>query len=133
MNRPPPTRGFVLLEAMIAVAIFALGVITLGRCVSNCLVAEQFKVEDARARRVLQNRMAEIESGIVTLKKPLSEDLKEPFVGMKLEQTAREVKKKNEKKEDLTGLQEVTLRVSWKSGRDPQSRELIFYVLPREP
>ncbi len=136
MKRPlSPTRrhGFVLLEAMIAVAIFALGVITLGRCVSQCLVAEQFKREDERARRVLQNRMAEIEAGVLPLKEPIIEDLKEPFAGMKLEQKAREVKKYNEGKEELTGLLAVTVRVTWRNSGEPQSRELIFYVRPRDP
>jgi hypothetical protein len=130
-HSPARRHGFVLLEAMLAVAIFALGVITLGRCVSFCLAAEQFKVEDERARRVLQNRMAEVEAGVIPLDKSLTEDLKEPFAGMKLEQKARELKKINEKKEELTGLLVVTLRVSWRSGGDEQSKEMIFYVQPR--
>ena len=117
---------------MLAVAIFALGVITLGRCVSNCLAAEQYKVEDVRARRALENRVAEIESGAVSIKDSLVENLKDLFVGLKLEQSTREAKKFNEKKEELIGLTIVTLRVSWLSGRDPQSRELIFYVQARE-
>ena len=32
--------GFMLLEALLAVTIFAIGVLTLGRCVSGCLSAE---------------------------------------------------------------------------------------------
>ncbi len=136
MIRPPRSarrHSFVLLEAMLAVAIFALGVITLGRCVSFCLAAEQFKVEDQRARRVLQNRMAEVEAGVIPLDKAITEDLKEPFAGMKLEQTTRALKKINERKEELTGLLAVNLRVSWKSGGEEQSKELIFYVQPRVP
>jgi type II secretory pathway component PulJ len=136
MNRRPSSarrNAFVLLEAMLAVAIFAIGVITLGRCVSQCLAAEQFKLEDERARRVLQNRMAEIEAEVVPLDDTITEDLKEPFAGMKLEQTAREVKKINERKEEITGLLAVNLRVSWKSGGNEQTKELIFYVRPRTP
>ena len=49
-------RGVMLLEAMLAVAIFAIGVITLGRCVSNCIAAERLVQEDALARRALENR-----------------------------------------------------------------------------
>jgi hypothetical protein len=132
--RSPARRsGFVLLEAMLAVAIFALGVLGLGRCVSQCLVADRFKWEDEQARRVLQNRMAEIESGLVPLQSPIVENLTGPFGGWKLEQTARAVNKKNEYGEDLTGLLAVTLRVAWDSGHDPQSRELIFYAQPRNP
>jgi hypothetical protein len=136
MNRARPQprrRGFVLLEALLATAIFALGILTLGRCVSHCLAAERFKAEDVRARRALENRAAEIEAGAVLLTKPLTEDLKEPFAGLKLEQTTVAVKKVNEKKEELSGLLTVTLRVSWRSDDGPQSRELIFYALPRNP
>src|SRR4051794_7257889 len=56
-------RGYVLLEAVLAVAIFALGMLALGHCISQGLMAERVKTEDARARRVLQNRFAEIEAG----------------------------------------------------------------------
>lgn len=134
MNKPPMIegrRGFVLLEAMLAVAIFAIGVISLGRCVGNCLAAERFKVEEERAGRVLQNRMAEIEAGAVGLDGPGAETLKGAFAGLKLEQSAQAVTKQNENEEDLSGLQLVNLRVSWVSGGDVQSRELVFYVLPR--
>ena len=36
------SRGFLLLESMLAVAIFAIGILALGRCVENCLKAERF-------------------------------------------------------------------------------------------
>jgi hypothetical protein len=114
---------------MLAVAIFALGVLSLGRCVSHCLVAEQFKMEDARARRVLQNRMVEIEGGVVSSQEPIIEKI----AGMRLEQRARPLEKRNELDEELVGLQAVTLRVTWDSGKTPHSRELIFYVQPRDP
>lgn len=125
-------RGFVLLEAMLAVAIFALGMLALGRCVSAGLAAEQFKAEDARARRALENRLAEIEAGAVPIDKTLTEDLKEPFVGFKLTQTSSELKKQNEKKEPLTGLYAVNIEVSWSSGRDKSSKSLTVYVQKRD-
>ena len=124
--------AFVLMEAMLAVAIFAIGVLTLGRCVSNCLAAEQFKVEDARARRALENRVAEIEAGAVPLNKSLTEKLTGEFAGLELQQAARPLKMKNEKGEDLTGLLAVTLQVTWRVSGEARSRELIFYVPSRE-
>ena len=130
MNR---RAAFVLLEAMMAVAIFAIGVITLGRCVSNCIAAERFKVEDARARRVLENRMAEIEAESVAVGFATEEKLKVPFEGMTLKQRRVELKKKNEKKVERTGLYAVTLLVTWLSEREPQSKQLTFYVHPRKP
>ena len=74
-------RGFMLLEALLAVTIFALGVLTLGRCVSACLSAERLKAEDALARRALENRWAEIESGAVQMTNESTEELKAPFEG----------------------------------------------------
>ena len=131
-------RGVMLLEAMLAVAIFAIGVITLGRCVSNCIAAERLVQEDALARRALENRWAEIESGAVVLgaqgggSTSSTDELKGPFAGMKLKTVSVPVEKKNEKEEKIAGISAVTLTVAWESGGEEQSKELIFYVYPRQ-
>ena len=121
-------RGFVLLEAMLAVAIFALGMLALGRCVTNCLKAERFKVEDALARRALENRIAEIESGAFPLPEKTVDKLPAPFAGLTLVQTREPLRKENEHGLELVGLFSVTLQVSWQSGGETQSRQLVFYV-----
>ncbi len=131
-------RGVMLLEAMLAVAIFAIGVIALGRSVSNCVAAQRLKEEDILARRALENRWAEIESGAVPLgaagggPTTASEELKDPFAGMKLKTVSVPVKKKNEKEEKIEGISAVTLTVLWESGGEEQSKQLIFYVYPRQ-
>ena len=96
MKRPVFQRGVVLLEAMIAVAIFSIGVLALGRCVEQCITAEMVKVEDERARRFLASRMAEIEQGSVIVQDKATEDLKGEFEGMSLRTTRVPSKKKNE-------------------------------------
>ena len=136
-GRTPRTRrgkahGFMLLEALLAVTIFALGVLTLGRCVSGCVSAERLKEEDALARRALENRWAEIESGAVPLTNESTEDLKAPFEGMKLKMTRVAVTKTNEKDEKIEGIFAVTLGVTWESDHEEQTKELIFYVYPRQ-
>ena len=125
-------RGFMLLEALLAVTIFALGVLTLGRCVSACLSAERLKEEDALARRALENRWAEIESGAVQMTNESTEELKPPFEGMKLKTTRVAVVKTNEKDEKIEGIFAVTLGVTWESDREEQTKELMFYVYPRQ-
>lgn len=125
-------RGFLLLEAMLAVAIFAIGVIALGQCVNNCMVATRVKRDDQRARLALGNRMAEIEANAVVLSDSSVEDLKGSFEGMRMKQTRKLLKLKNEKDQDLTGLYEVTLEVSWKADGQDLTRELMFYVYPRQ-
>lgn len=130
-------RGVMLLEALLAVTIFAIGVLTLGRCVSNVIAAQLVKEEDALARRALENRWAEVESGAVPLNAAgtptsSSEELKGPFAGMKMKMVTVPVQKKNEKEEKIEGISAVTLSVVWESGGQEQSKELIFYVYPRK-
>ena len=124
-----PQKGFVLLEALLAVAIFAIAVIALGRCVSNCLAAERLRFEDARSRQVLENRLAEIQLGAAPLAKESTEILKSPYAGWKLKQTAVPLVRKNELDQPLTGLQAVTLQVTWTSDGESHSRELTFYAV----
>jgi Tfp pilus assembly protein PilV len=125
-------RAFVLLEAMLAVAIFALGVLALGKCVTNCLDAERFKSEAALVRRALENRFAELESGAQPLRNG-QELLPAPFTGITLTQQCVPLRKTNERNVEMTGLYAVTLDASWQSGRGIQSRQLAFYVHPRNP
>lgn len=124
-------RGFVLLEAMLAVVIFSLGVLALGTCVNNCLAAERLKQEDVRAGRILANRMTEIEAGIIQLSDSTTEKLKEMGEGMTLKTTRVPVKKKNERGQELTNLFLVTLTLGWESDGEKQQRELMFYVHPK--
>lgn len=132
MKRRKYQRGFVLLEAMIAVAIFSIGVLALGRCVEQCVNAEMVKVEDERARRFLASRMAEIEQGSVVVQDKATEELKGEFEGMSLRTTRVPLKKKNEDKKELFGLFAITLELVWKNKGQEQSRELNFYVYPRQ-
>jgi type II secretion system protein I len=126
-------RGFVLLEVLLAVAIFAIGVITLGRCVSNCIAAEQLKAESDRARQVLENRVAEIQSGAVPLTKEITEHLKAPFAGWTLRQKAIPLDRKNELGQPFQGLFTVTLDLTWPSHGRTNSRTVTFYAQSTTP
>ena len=124
--------AFMLLEAVLAVAIFAIGVLALGKCVTNCLDAERIKSEGVLARRALENRLVELESGAQPLRES-EEVLPAPFVGITLKQRCVPLRKQNEKNVEMTGLYAVTLDATWRSGRTAQSRQLAFYVHPRNP
>jgi type II secretory pathway pseudopilin PulG len=121
--------GFILIEVMLGVMIFAVGVLALGKCAGNCIDAERIRQETERARLALGNRMAEVEAGEIPTDKDLSDDLGDSFPGMTLKQSRKPVPAKNEKGIALTGLYEVDLEVDWTSDNEPQSRELSFYVL----
>ena len=123
----------MLFEAMLAVVIFALGVLTLGRCVENCIRAEKFRREESLARRLLANRMTEIFAGAVPLTDKASEKWdKGPWEGMELSTIREPLQFKNEKEQELFGLYQVTLLLKWKSGTESIKRELSFMIYPRQ-
>ncbi|MEO8350658.1 MAG: prepilin-type N-terminal cleavage/methylation domain-containing protein [Chthoniobacteraceae bacterium] len=124
-------RGIILFEVMIAVAIFALAVLALAQSVDNCIHGQIITQDEERARQFLANRMAEIEAGAVPLSDSSTEDLKDAYEGMNLKTTRTEIKKKNEKEEDIRGIFLVTLELEWELDGDPQSRSLQFYHFPR--
>ncbi len=120
--------AFLLLETMLGVAVFAIGVLALARCVDRCLEAETAKAQDQRARLALENGMAEIESHAVKLdEKPREEKLKGMFKGITLQESRVPFPLSNEKDEKLPGLFVVTLQAVWTTRDGPQSKGLTFY------
>jgi type II secretory pathway component PulJ len=128
-SRLRSARAFILLEVMLGVLIFAIGVLSLGRCVDNCISAEAARNEDQRARLALENRMAQIEAGEVNISQLKTDKLEGMFAGMTLKQSRKPLGAKNEKNEPLNGLYQVEVEANWMSGKEPQSKKLSFYVL----
>ncbi len=127
------TRGFILFEVMLAVAIFTIGVIVLGECVERCIEAELDKQSDVRVRRLLENRMAEIQANAIPLNDSITEDLKGMFAGMTLKTTREPLKRKNEDNQDLPNLFLVRTEVLWtRTDGEKDSRALEFYVYQRQ-
>jgi len=124
-------RGFLLIEVMIAVAIFAIAVVTLGKCVENVMSAHLLKDEDEQVRRFLDSKMAEIEAGAVPLTdKEIVEEVKDWLPGAKLRTKRTQLKRKNEKDQDLFNLYVVDVELNWLSNDQKQSRTLSFYLYP---
>src|SRR5207249_9797285 len=55
-------RAFALYEVLLGITIFALGVISLGRAVENCLNASTINAEENVVRQILSDRMAEVQA-----------------------------------------------------------------------
>ena len=125
-------RGFVLLEAVLAVGVFSIGVVALGWCVDNCILADTAKEQDNRARRALENEMALIESGAKPLANTSVEELKGMFQGLTLKTTRSPLKEKNEKKQEIVGIYEVKVEVEWKIRDEKYRREVEFYYQPKQ-
>src|SRR2546421_9718545 len=55
-------RAFALYEVLLGVAIFAIGVIALGRAVQNCLNASTISAEEKAVQQILSDRMGEVQA-----------------------------------------------------------------------
>jgi Tfp pilus assembly protein PilV len=121
------TIAFALYEVLIGVAIFAIGVLSLGRAVQNCINASTLNAEEERVRQILSNRMAEIQ---VTPGFPDSSKetkVKTGYGPVKLIQKTTPAGLK-EDNVDLAGITLVTLTAQWTRDGIDQSRSLQFYV-----
>lgn len=122
--------GFLLLEIILAVAIFTVGVLSLGRCLNNCLVAQQIRGQEERARAALENRMAEIQASPTLPDELRRTKLGGMYTGVTLVERRRALDVKNENDAILTDLHEITLTAEWNApdGR-LLSRSLTFDLL----
>ena len=126
------SAGFLLLEAMLAVAIFALAVVGLSRCVENCMRSERIRREEGLAQRLLANYLVQIETEALPLSDQMTEQLKGAWAGMTMNITREQMKLQNEKEQELFGLYKVTLDVSWTEGRETIHRDLSFIFYPKQ-
>lgn len=123
--------GFILLEAMIATAIFGMAVLALARSIEAGLQAGVLQREDGRARRALLNRMRELEAGAQPYADSTTIELKGEFTGMRLKQAVAPLELVDQNKKIVDGMYEVTLEVSWPGGGNSRaSKHLKFYAYP---
>ena len=111
------------------VAIFAFGVLALGRAVENCLNASTLNAEEERVRLILSNRMAEVQTtpGLPDEKKEFSVDT--GYGAVKVIQTrVPAVLADDENGAQLTGIHQVTLTAKWTRAGADQSQQIAFYV-----
>jgi type II secretion system protein I len=123
------SRGFMLLEVMLAIFIFSMGVITLGAALSQCLNAQRLRNESERARLALQNRMAEIQANPAMPDDSARRPMKGAFAGITMFEKRKVIEFKNEEGVIMSGLNQITLTAEWPSDGDIVSRTVTFYLL----
>jgi len=109
-------------------AIFAVGVLALGRAVENCLNASMLNAEENRVRQILSNRMAEVQTtpGSPDQKKEFNVDTGYGVVRLIQQSAPADLQEDNGA--PLGGLNRVTLTVRWTRGGAEQSQQVEFYV-----
>jgi len=121
-------RAFALYEVLMGLAIFALGVLALGRAVENCLNASTLNAEENRVRQILSNRMAEVQTTPGPPDQSKEFNIDTGYGIVKLIQKSVPADLKDDFGAQLSSMDRVTLTVKWTRGGAEQSQEIEFYV-----
>jgi prepilin-type N-terminal cleavage/methylation domain-containing protein len=121
-------RGFALYEVLLGVAIFAIGVLALGRAVQNCLNASTLSAEENVVQQILSNRMAEIQAARGVPDQAKEFKLNSGYGPVKLIQKSVPAELTELNRTMLNGINLVTLIAQWQRGGVSQSRQIRFYV-----
>ena len=123
-----PHHAFALYEVLLGLAVFAIGILALGRAAQDCLNASTLSTTEDRVRQILANRMAEIQT------KPGPPDVSQQskidtgYGIVKLTQKSVPADFKDDQNRVLSGINLVTLTAQWEAGGVTQSRSIEFYV-----
>jgi hypothetical protein len=120
--------AFALYEVLLGVAIFAIGVVALGRAVQNCLNASTISEEESAVRQILSDRMAVIQAASVVPDAQKEFKINSNYGVIRLIQKSASANLTEEGNTLLTGINLVTLTAHWQRGGVPQSKQLQFYV-----
>ncbi len=120
--------GFALYEVLLGVAIFAIGVIALGRAVENCLNASTITAEEEAVRQILSDRMAEIQAAPVVPDAEKEFKIKSSYGMVKLIQKSVPAGLTEPDNTLLGGIDLVTLTAQWQHAGIGQLRQIRFYV-----
>lgn len=127
-SRARSQYAFALYEVLIGVAIFAIGVVALGRAVQNCLNASTISEEESAVRQILSDRMAEVQAASIVPDAQKEFKINSNYGVIRLIQKSAPAKLTEEGNTLLSGINLVTLTVHWQHGGVPQSKQLQFYV-----
>ena len=120
--------AFALYEVLMGLAIFALGVLALGRAVQNCLNASTLNAEENRVRQILANRMAEVQAtpGPPDSGKEFNVDT--GYGKVKLIQKTVPAELQDDLGAQLSSMYHVSLTAKWTRAGADQSQRIEFYV-----
>jgi Tfp pilus assembly protein PilV len=121
-------RGFALYEVLLGVAIFAVGVLALGRAVENCLNASTLNAEENAVQQILSNRMAEIQASRGLPNQAKEFKINSGYGQIRLIQKSAPAELTEPNNTVLNGINLVTLTAQWEHGGASQSRQIRFYV-----
>lgn len=120
--------AFALYEVLLGVAIFALGVIALGRAVQNCINASTISSEENIVRQLLADRMAEVQAASAVPEQEKEFKINTSYGRVVLTQKTVPAALTEPDNTLISGINLVTLTAHWDHAGVPQSKQIEFYV-----
>src|SRR5437773_6994916 len=127
-RRATATFAFALYEVLLGVAVFALGVIALGRAVENCINASTISAEDNVVRQILSDRMAQVQAASAVPDAEKEFKIDTHYGRVILQQKTAPATITEPDNTLITGINIVTLTARWAHAGVAQSRQIQFYV-----
>jgi Tfp pilus assembly protein PilV len=124
--------SFALYEVLLGVAIFAIGVVALGRSVENCLSASTISAEESAVRQILSDRMAVVQASPGVPDEEKVFNINSNYGVVKLTQKSAQANLTEDDKTILSGIYLVMLTAQWQHAGVPQSKRIQFYVFRSE-
>ncbi len=115
-------------RVLIGVAVFAIGVIALGRAVENCINASTISAEDNVVRQILSDRMAEVQAASAVPDAEKEFKINTNYGRVTLHQKTAPAALTEPDNTLITGINIVTLTANWQHAGVPESRQIQFYV-----
>jgi Tfp pilus assembly protein PilV len=120
--------GFALYEVLLGVAIFALGVVALGRAVENCINASTISAEENAVRQILSDRMAQVQAASAVPDAEKEFKINTSYGRIILTQKTAPAALTEPDNTLITGINLVILTARWAHAGIPQSKQIQFYV-----
>jgi len=121
-------RAFALYEVLIGVAIFAIGVIALGRAVQNCLNASTISAEEKAVQQILSDRMGEVQAASTVPDAQKEFKVNSSYGVVRLVQKTVPAELTEPGNTLLNGINLVTLTANWQHAGVPEAKQIQFYV-----
>jgi Tfp pilus assembly protein PilV len=120
--------AFALYEVLLGVAIFAIGVISLGRAVENCINASTISSEENAIRQILSDRMAQVQAASAVPEAEKEFKINTNYGRVTLIQKTTPAALTEPDNTLINGINLVTLTARWEHAGVPQSKQIQFYV-----
>ena len=120
--------AFALSEVLLGVAIFSLGVISLGRAVQNCINASTISAEENVVRQIRSDRMAQVQAALAVPDPEKEFKVTTNYGRVILTQKTAAAALTEPDNTVINGINLVTLTARWEHAGVPQSKQIQFYV-----